>query len=254
MKIVLIEDEPLAAKRLEGMIRAIEPKVTVLARLDSVRESVLWCNQNEAPDLIFMDVQLADGLCFEIFQETEIRSPIIFTTAYDEYALRAFKVNSIDYLLKPIDPDELRDAIVKFNAQRAPQNQEQVRPNLDQLLRTMAPPSYKNRFLLKTGTRFEVVETRDILYFYAEDKVVFIQTAANQRYLIEDTLDELEKKMDPQAFFRANRRYLTHLSAIERIEPHFNGKLALRLKYRPWEEEIFVSRDKADGFKKWLDS
>lgn len=251
MNILIIEDEPLAAKRLEGMIRSVEPSVRVLAHLDSVRSTLEWLSRNPPPELTFMDVQLADGLCFEIFRESSFTGPVIFTTAYDEYALRAFKVNSVDYLLKPVDADELAEAVEKFRSRLAAAPEQY---KLDRLLETLAPPVYKSRFLLKAGTRFEVVETRDILYFYAEDKVVFLQTKTNQRFLVEDTLDELEGKLDPREFFRANRKYLVHLSAIERIEPHFNGKLFVRLQFRPDDEPIFVSRDKADSFKKWLDS
>lgn len=251
MKILIIEDEPLAAKRLEGLVRSLIPAVEVLARLDSVRDTLQWLPCHPAPDLVLMDVQLADGLCFEIFQEVALTSPVIFTTAYDEYALRAFKVNSVDYLLKPIDTDELRNALAKFKSQYGAAEE---REKLNRLLESVAAPAYKSRFLLKVGSRFEVVETRDILYCYAEDKVVFVHTRGNQRYLVDDTLDELEHKLAPTEFFRLNRRYLAHLKAIERIEPHFNGKLHVRLLHRPSEEEIFVSRDKADAFKKWLDS
>lgn len=251
MKILIVEDEPLAAKRLEGLVKSQDPGVEVLARLDSVRDTLEWLSHHPAPDLVFMDVQLADGLCFEIFQETDLRSPVVFTTAYDEYALRAFKVNSVDYLLKPIDTDELGVALAKFKSYHSA---DMERDKLNRLLESVAPPAHKSRFLIKVGSRFEVVDTRDILYCYAEDKVVFVHTRTNQRYLVDDTLDELERKLSPREFFRLNRRYLSRLSAIERIEPHFNGKLYVRLLHRPVEEEIFVSRSRADAFKKWLDS
>ncbi|GAA4470129.1 LytTR family DNA-binding domain-containing protein [Nibrella saemangeumensis] len=257
MKVLIVEDEPLAAKRLESLVQEVEPEAEVMDRLESVRALVRWWQTNQdtgrsAPDLLLMDIQLADGLSFEAFQQVNITTPVIFTTAYDEYALKAFKVNSVDYLLKPIEKDELELAIGKFK-----RNQQTSTPeNLTKVLEAygVKPVAYKSRFLLKQGGRFEVVDTRDIQYIYADEKVVFLVTSENRKFIVDETLDELEGKLDPKLFHRINRKYISQLGAIERIEPHFNGRLRLWLHNRPTDEEIFVSREKAEAFKSWLDS
>lgn len=251
MKIVILEDEPLAAKRLETLVKSIEPTAEILAKLDSVRGTVKWLNEHPQPDLLLMDIQLADGLSFEVFQQVDVTAPIIFTTAYDEYAIRAFKVNSVDYLLKPIEQDELRAAMDKFKQQRHATSQDQIGKVLESLLSQRT--DWKTRFLLKAGARFDVVETANVAYLYAEDKVVFLVTNEQKRYIIDDTLDELEHKLDPKCFFRLNRKYFSQLSAIERIEPHFNGRLKIKLRHRD-DDDIYVSREKAELFKKWLDA
>jgi DNA-binding LytR/AlgR family response regulator len=243
--------DPLAAKRLETLVKSIEPTAEILAKLDSVRGTVKWLNEHPQPDLLLMDIQLADGLSFEVFQQVDVTAPIIFTTAYDEYAIRAFKVNSVDYLLKPIEQDELRAAMDKFKQQRHATSQDQIGKVLESLLSQRT--DWKTRFLLKAGARFDVVETANVAYLYAEDKVVFLVTNEQKRYIIDDTLDELEHKLDPKCFFRLNRKYFSQLSAIERIEPHFNGRLKIKLRHRD-DDDIYVSREKAELFKKWLDA
>jgi DNA-binding LytR/AlgR family response regulator len=251
MKILIVEDEPLAAKRMESLVRTVLPEATILAKFESIRSVVKWFEANPQPDLIFMDIQLSDGLSFEIFQQTAVTAPVIFTTAYDEYALKAFKVNSIDYLLKPIQEDELAAAVEKFKSQKettAPQNK------LGQVLETFLnkqTTEWKTRFFLKHANRFEVVETPDVLYLFAEEKVVFLVAEGGKKYFVDDTLDEVETKLNPKDFFRINRKYLAQASAIERIEPHFNGRLKISLRLRD-DSEIYVSREKADAFKKWL--
>ncbi len=257
MKIVIVEDEPLAVKRMEGLIREVAPEAEIMGKIDTVRAFVRWWQTHPAPDLLLMDIQLADGLSFEIFQQVDVKTPVIFTTAYDEYALRAFKVNSVDYLLKPIEQEELAKAIQKFrNQQQNAGLQSGASENLAKMLEEFGikPVSYKNRFLIKQGGRFDVVETADIMYLYADDKVVFLITNQNRKYIVDETLDELEGKLDPRLFFRVNRKYITHLSAIERIEPYFNGRLRIWLKHRPSEEEVSVSRERADSFKTWLNT
>ncbi|MGA0558030.1 LytR/AlgR family response regulator transcription factor [Larkinella sp. VNQ87] len=257
MKILIVEDEPLAVKRMEGLIRDVAPEAEILGKIDTVRAFVRWWQTNPAPDLLLMDIQLADGLSFEIFQQVDVKTPVIFTTAYDEYALRAFKVNSVDYLLKPIEQEELAKAIQKFRQQGGSAGDSNgSSQNLAKMLEEFGikPVSYKNRFLIKQGGRFDVVETADILYLYADDKVVFLITNQNRKYIVDETLDELEHKLDPRHFFRVNRKYITHLSAIERIEPYFNGRLRIWLKHRPTEEEVSVSRERAESFKTWLNT
>ena len=250
MKILILEDEHLAAKRIESMVKSVEPTAEIPAKLESVRSAVKWFNENPQPDLILMDIQLADGLSFEIFQQVDVVAPIIFTTAYDEYAIRAFKVNSVDYLLKPIEKEELEAAFEKLKAQRMTTSQGQIGKALDALLSQKA--DWKTRFLLKAGARFDIVETTEVAYLYAEDKVVFLVTKEQKKYFVDETLDEVEQKLNPKNFFRINRKYLAQLTAIERIEPHFNGRLKIKLRHRE-DDDVYVSREKAEVFKKWLD-
>ncbi|WP_028664826.1 LytR/AlgR family response regulator transcription factor [Runella zeae] len=251
MKILILEDEPLAAKRLESLVKSVEPSGEILAKIESVRGAVKWLSENPQPDLILMDIQLADGLSFEIFTQVNVKAPIIFTTAYDEYAIRAFKVNSVDYLLKPIDVDELETAIVKLKSQQSTD----LPTNIEKALEAFISPrtDWKTRFLLKSGTRFEVVEVADVVYLFAEDKIVFLVNSEQKKYFVDETLDDLEEKLNPKDFFRINRKYLASIKAIERIEPHFNGRLKIKLRQRD-DDEIYVSREKAESFKKWLDT
>ncbi len=250
MKILILEDEPLAAKRIEALVKSLEPTAEILGKLESVRSAVKWLNEHPQPDVILMDIQLADGLSFEIFQQADVSAPIIFTTAYDEYAIRAFKVNSVDYLLKPVEKDELEAALEKLKAQKGATSHTQIGKALDALLSQKT--DWKTRFLLKAGARFDIVETGDVAYLYAEDKVVFLVTKEQKKYYVDETLDELEQKLNPALFFRINRKYLAQLSSIERIEPHFNGRLKIKLRHRE-DDDIYVSREKAEVFKKWLD-
>lgn len=251
MKILILEDEPLAAKRMESLVRAVLPEAQILGKLESVRSAVKWFDNNPQPDLLFMDIQLADGLSFEIFQQTTVTASVIFTTAYDEYALKAFKVNSVDYLLKPIQEDELTAAIEKFKGQAEKTAHPEKMTKVLEALLSKQPVEWKIRFFLKHANRFEVVEVADVLYLFAEDKVVFLVAKDGRKYFVEETLDELEEKLNPKDFFRINRKYLGQISAIERIEPHFNGRLKISLHLRA-DNEIYVSREKAEAFKKWL--
>ena len=251
MKILILEDEPLAAKRMESLVRAVLPEAQILGKLESVRSAVKWFGSNPQPDLIFMDIQLADGLSFEIFQQTAVTAPVIFTTAYDEYALKAFKVNSVDYLLKPIQEDELAAAVEKFKVQTEKTASPEKMTKVLEALLSKQPVEWKTRFFLKHANRFEVVEVAEVLYLFAEDKVVFLVAKDGRKYFVEETLDELEEKLNPKDFFRINRKYLGQVSAIERIEPHFNGRLKINLHLRA-DNELFVSREKAEAFKKWL--
>lgn len=251
MKVLILEDEPLAAKRLESLVKSIKPSAEIVAKLESVRSTIKWMSEHPQPDLILMDIQLADGLSFELFQQVAITAPIIFTTAYDEYAIRAFKVNSVDYLLKPIEKEELEIAFDKFNSQQKATSQDQIGKVLETLLSPQT--AWKTRFLLKAGARFDVVEAKDVAYLYAEDKVVFLVTKEQKKYFLDETLDDLEKKMNPKDFFRVNRKYISQVSSIERIEPHFNGRIKIMLHQRN-DDDIYVSREKAELFKKWLDS
>ncbi len=253
MNMLIIEDEAPAARRLAGLIREFEPGVQIYDTIDSVESATKWLKTHESPDLIFMDIQLADGLSFDIFGRVEVRAPVIFTTAYDEYALKAFKVNSVDYLLKPIDQEELCNSLRKLQKMR-----DQFTAPLDtQVLRSLvqslqpSQPQFKNRFLVRFADKLVFIQAEDIAYFVAEDKYVFVITCDNKKYPLDHTLDELDTLLDPSVFFRLNRKFIAHLRSIHSIHTYFNGKLKLHL--HPTEpEEVTVSRERAASFKKWL--
>ncbi len=253
MKILIIEDEAPAARRLAALVRDAQPGAEILEIIDSVESSVKWLAAHRPPDLIFMDIQLADGLSFDIFARVEVKAPVIFTTAYDEYALKAFKVNSVDYLLKPVDPEELTNSLRKLQTLR-----DQFTPPLDtavlrSLVQSLRPdqPQFKTRFLVRFADKLVFIQADDVAYFIAEDKYVFVITRDNKKYPLDHTLDELDTMLDPSVFFRLNRKFISHLKSIQSIHTYFNGKLKLHLV--PAEpEEVTVSRERAALFKKWL--
>ncbi len=253
MKILIIEDEAPAARRLISLIRSTEPGAEIMDTIDSVQSAVKWLQTHTSPDLIFMDIQLADGLSFNIFSLAEVQAPVIFTTAYDEYALKAFKVNSVDYLLKPIEPEELKNSLLKLRKMRdqftAPLDPQVLRS----LVQSLQPgqPQFKNRFLVRFADKLVFIQAEDIAYFMAEDKYVFILTRENKKYPLDHTLDELDSLLDPATFFRLNRQFIANLRSIQSIHSYFNGKLKLHLQPVP-EEEVLVSRERASAFKKWL--
>ncbi len=251
MKVVIIEDEAPAARRLTGLIQECKPLAKIVAHFDSVETAVDWLQNNPAPDLAFMDIQLADGLSFDIFEATPVKCPVIFTTAYDEYAIKAFKVNSIDYLLKPIDKAELDNAFAKYDTlAQKPQNDT---IDIGELIKVFRPDTYKSRFLVKQGQRLIPVGVDDIAYFYAEDKLVFMLTHAGNKYIVDYTVEQLESKLNPEKFFRTNRKVITSLDAVKDVHISFNGKLKIYLK-PDLSEELFVSRERAPEFKNWLGS
>lgn len=252
MRVLIIEDENLAAKRIMKMTMEQEPDFVIEGVMDSIESSVKWLKNNPQPDLILMDIELADGQSFEIFNQVDVTSTIIFTTAYDEFAIRAFKVNSIDYLLKPIDPDELRKSFDKFKELHK-SKAVVSKIDLDSIVTALREKQqvYKQRFLVKQGQRLIPIDMSEIAFFYTEDKVSFIKTFTAQRYIVDHSLDELELLLDPVIFFRANRQYIIHSKCLDGIHHHFNGKLKINLK--PGNgDDVFVSREKAADFKKWL--
>lgn len=254
MKIIIIEDEPLAAKRLQKLFLELEKEATVVAILDSVKRSVEWLSKNTAPDLLLMDIQLSDGLCFDIFSSANIQTPVIFTTAYDEFALKAFKVNSVDYLLKPIDKDELQKAINKFKNQSGLKSTGISAEQMNNVVELLSKQhrQYKSRFLIRLGDRLEPISVNDIHYFFAEEKLTFLVTIQGKKFAIDPSLDELEPQLDPLHFYRLNRQYITSFNSIGNIHTHLNGKLKVQVKGLQ-KEDIYVSRDRAPEFKKWLD-
>lgn len=256
MKVLIVEDEALAARKLKKMVQEIDPSMECVGVTDSIESTVTWLKTNGCPGLILMDIELADGQSFEIFSRIDIRCPVIFTTAYDEYALKAFKVNSIDYLLKPVKPEELRTALDKLNRLREDMPSSQQEPqNMDKLIESLVSRQpgdrYRERFLVKSGQRLMPLSAEYIAYFFTEDKIVFLRTRDNHKFALDFTLDELEQQLDPHKFFRANRQYILNNSCIEEIHTWFNGKLKVTVKPKP-DEEVIVSRERAGEFKEWL--
>jgi Response regulator of the LytR/AlgR family len=252
MKALIIEDEDLAAQRLVKLLNNLEPEMEVSGPIDTIEGAVKHFQSNPQYDLIFLDIQLADGKSFLIFDKVKIDIPIIFTTAYDEFAIRAFELNSIDYLLKPINTQKLRNALDKLKKLREFYSKPEANRDLVEMLRSLQlPASYKTRFLVNKGDTLIPVSTREIAYFYAEDKVVFLVTHENKKYLINYTLEELEQKLDPKQFFRINRQFLASLASIRKVYNYFNYKLKLDLLPDP-DIEIIVSKARTSDFKAWM--
>lgn len=252
-KILIIEDEKPAAEWLQQLISKLDPEISILGVIDSVRGAVEWFRQNSAPDLVFMDIQLADGLSFEIFEQVKVPCPVIFTTAYEEYAVKAFKVNSVDYLLKPIAFDELESAFQKFLSQA--KKEETIQPvTLDLLnkVREMLRKQYKTRFIIKVGEHLKSIPVEDIQFFYSLDKATFLCTSDFKTYIVDYSLDRISEMVDEHRFFRINRKYILSNQSIADIVFYSNSRLKIKLK-KPDEESIIVSRDKVAAFKEWLD-
>lgn len=249
MKVLIVEDELYNQRMLQGMLKQLRPHWTIAAIIDSVADTVEWL-QNNQPDLIFMDIQLVDGICFTIFERMQVNQPVIFTTAYDNYAIQAFKVNSIHYLLKPIKEQELEQSIHKFE-----QNHQLVRheTNFSELLQAIrnGEKKYRTRFLIQGGTAYYKMEVKDIAYFYSENKITFAVLFQGKEHSIDFTLDALEEELDPEVFFRANRQLMLSINAVQKFEDYFGGKLALKLT-PPFKETVTVSRLKNTAFKNWI--
>ena len=228
------------------MVQEIDPKIEVLESLDSIEASLNWFAQHPMPDLIFMDINLADGLSFEIFQHQEITSPIIFTTAFDQYALQAFKVNSVDYLLKPIKKMELEQAIGKYRKLHQPD-----KTDYSALANAMLRDEYNRRFLIRFGQNIKVVEFRDAAYFYTEDKITFLMTKAGKRFPIEPSLEKLEEMADPRSYFRINRQFIVNIESIKEMYAYSKSRVKLLLD-PPIAKETIVSTERSPVFKKWL--
>jgi DNA-binding LytR/AlgR family response regulator len=248
IKTVIVEDEKPAARRLQRMLEKMG--VHVITTLHSVEDAAEWFLKNEHPNLIFLDIQLSDGLSFEIFEHTEVNAPIIFTTAYDEYALQAFKLNSIDYLLKPLDDEELAAALEKFKKNSfASQKQMDFRA-LKSLL-NIAGSDYKKRFSIQVGQHLKLIDISEIVCFYSENKATYLHTNTNRSYLLDSSLDKLETEVAPQNFFRVNRKFIISIHAISDILTYSNLRLEVKLKdYN--SEQIIVSRERVKDFKDWL--
>lgn len=251
MNVIIIEDERPSARRLQRMLD--KQGIEVSQMLHSVEESIAWFLENEHPDLIFLDIQLSDGLSFEIFDEVAVKSAIIFTTAFDEYALQAFKLNSIDYLLKPIDEQELAKALTQFKEQRGQYKPVQLDfEDIKKLLVNPVEREYKKRFTTKVGQHIKMIPVDEIECFYSENKGTYIHTTAGRNYLIDPTLEQLEEELSPEVFFRINRKFYVNINAIKDIISYTNSRLQLKLNnYK--EQEVIVARERVKDFKLWLE-
>ncbi len=250
MKVLIIEDEELAVKKLEKTLAAVDDTAEVAGVADSIKSSVEWLQQNPQPDLILMDIELSDGQSFEIFNLTEVKSPVIFTTSYDEFALKAFKVNSVDYLLKPIQKEELHAALEKFKKLNSQPNVS-IDSLVKELQQKLQPKDYRKRFLVKHGQKLVSVEIGEIAYFYSDGRLNFFKTTDNKKFVVDYTMDELQEMLDPETFFRISRSFYVAVNAIARIDDYFGNRLILGLRPEV-EKEALVSREKVTEFKKWM--
>jgi DNA-binding LytR/AlgR family response regulator len=261
LRALIVEDEPLAARRLADMLARQPQPVQVLGTAEAVSQAVAMLEAGPAPDVLFLDIHLADGLSFEIFEQTTVRCPVIFTTAYDQYALQAFKVNSVDYLLKPIDEEELTAALRKLR-ERLPAAptaapvaafDPALLAQLVQQMQQAPAASYKTQFVVRVGEHLKVVPLDQIAYFFSLEKATFLQTAEGRKFVVDYTMDQLETLLDPRRFFRLNRAYLAQQSAIQDIIHYTNSRLQTVLKPTAPDAQVLVSREKVNVFKSWLD-
>lgn len=249
MNCLIVEDEKIAAERLVRLVEQADPTIRILDVVQSVRNSIAWLQTNPPPDLAFVDIQLSDGLSFEIFEQIPTQFPLIFTTAFDEYAIRAFKLNSIDYLLKPIKPEELNSAIAKYRLQRKIPSYPQHL--FDRMLKSFTQ-EYKSRFVIKVGEHLRVIPENAIQCFYSLEKAVFLQNREGRDYAVNYTLEQLEEIMDPARFFRINRKYIIALDAIRDIVSLSGSRLLIKLISNE-DDELTVSRNRIQDFKSWLE-
>ena len=250
MNIIIIEDEKPAARLLQRKVEKLGLQITTL--LHSVEESIQWFQNNPHPDLIFLDIQLSDGLSFEIFENIDIKSAVIFTTAYDEYALRAFKLNSIDYLLKPIDEEDLETAVNKFKSRN--HSDPNLSLDFETIKKMLVNPidrTFKKRFTIKMGQQLKMIPIDEVECFFSENKGTYLHTFENRNYLLDTTLELLETDLDPQNFFRVSRKFIIPMKGIKEIQLHSNSRLKVILPtYK--DDEVIVSREKVAGFKTWI--
>jgi DNA-binding LytR/AlgR family response regulator len=251
MKAIIIEDEELAARRLKTLIAECDPTIEVIAMLESIADSVEWFRQNPAPDLIFLDIHLEDGLSFTIFDEVKVSAPIIFTTAFDEYAIKAFKLKSVDYLLKPISKDELCRAIEKFNDWNSDKKQ---LVDISELIQLLAPKrqNYRERFSVAVADKLKTIDVKEIAYIFSASSITFAATFDKHQYTLDQSIDKTSEELNPSDFFRINRQYLISHKSIVNVHVYPKSRLKVELN-PPVKEMVFVSIDKVTEFKKWLD-
>ena len=252
MNILIVEDEELAVKKLQKTLAGVDPSATVVGVTDSIQSTVEWLQANRNADLILMDIELADGQSFEVFNRVDVTVPVIFTTSYDEYALKAFKVNSVDYLLKPVQAEDLQAALTKYKKLSAGRQPEvHLETLVKQLQQQMQPKEYRKRFLVKHAQKLVSVDVEEIAYFYSDGRLNFFKTTDNKKYVVDYTMEELEDMLDPAAFFRISRSFYTSVAAIDKIDDYFGNRLILQLKPAV-DKEALVSREKVSDFKKWM--
>ena len=252
MKILIVEDEELAVKKLRKTLADVEENVEIAGTTDSIKSTVEWLQENPQPDLILMDIELADGQSFEIFNLTEIKCPVIFTTSYDEFALKAFKVNSVDYLLKPIQKDELQAALDKFKKLNGSAKADlSIDSLIKELQQKLQPKEFRKRFLVKHAQRLVSIEVEEIAFFYSDGRLNFFKTIDSKKFVVDYTMDELEEMLNPEKYFRISRSFYVSVNSIEKIEDYFGNRLILQLK-PVVDKEALVSREKVTDFKKWM--
>ncbi|MBC8343637.1 MAG: response regulator transcription factor [Bacteroidetes bacterium] len=255
MKVLIIEDEVLAASRLSKMLGEINSQIEITDVIDSIGSALKWFKKNKEPDLLFLDIQLSDGLSFKIYEQHKFECPVIFTTAFDEYAIKAFEMNSIDYLLKPIHKNKLQSALNKFFNLQDRYGKDELNLKLEELIKKYKPEqsSYKSRFLVNKGNTLVPVGLGEIAYFFTNEGFVSIKTKEDKNFLVNHSMDELEHLLDPQKFFRVNRQFLISTDCISKIHPYFNYKLKLEL-FPANEKELIIPKQKVSDFKSWLNS
>lgn len=251
MRILIIEDEEPAAKRLQKMLKELIPESTVVDNIVSISSAINWFGENESPDLIISDIQLSDGLSFEIFKKVNLACPIIFTTAFDQYAIDAFKVNSIDYLLKPVKKSELENALSKFN--KLTHSLPAPLIDINKLLQSIntSGTEFKKRFVVRYGEHIKTIDIEEVVYFYTEDKVTFLCTKDSRRFVIDYNLDALDAALDPKTFFRINRQYIIGIHSISEMFAYSKSRVLIKLN-PPAKHETIVSTERSGGFKQWL--
>jgi DNA-binding LytR/AlgR family response regulator len=254
MKALIIEDEKLIAEELQYSIKSVADDIDIIDVLPSLKSAKKWFMQNKEPDILFLDIKLSDGLSFELFEQFTLQCPVIFTTAYEEYAIRAFKVNGVDYLLKPVQEDDLKKAIDK--CRRSTENNALIPADMQQLLRHFTQPGsapmFKEKFIVNFNNKWMPVNTKDIAVF-EKNNLNYIHTFNGDKYIYDfSPLEEIEELLDSKSFFRANRQVIINIDAVHSVKPHGNQKLAVQLK-APLKMEVDISREKAPLFRKWLD-
>lgn len=257
MKILIVEDEELAVKKLAKTVSLVDEDAEIIGIADSIRTAVEWLDNNPPPDLILMDIELADGQSFEIFNLTEVKSPVIFTTSYDEFALQAFKVNSIDYLLKPVQKEDLASALNKYKQLKQMYKPEQSSTDVSidhiikELQQKLQPKEYRKRFLVKHAQKLVSIDIDEIAYFFSDGRLNFFKTSNNKKFVVDYTMDDLEEMLDPSRYFRISRAFYVSIDSVEQIHDYFGNRLLLTLKPAV-EKEAIVSREKVSEFKKWM--
>jgi two-component system, LytTR family, response regulator LytT len=258
MKILIVEDEELAVKKITKTLAGVDPTAEIAGVTDSIKSTVEWLENNPSPDLILMDIELSDGQSFEVFSRTDVKSAVVFTTSYDEYALKAFKVNSIDYLLKPVQKEDLETALNKYK-----QMKEMYKTgsgtssdfNMDLLVKELRQKlqhkEYRKRFLVKHAQKLVSIETDEIAYFFSDGRLNFFKTTDNKKFVVDYTMDELEEMLDPDRYFRISRSFYISVESVDQIHEYFGNRLLLYLKPAV-EKEAIVSREKVTDFKKWM--